>query len=294
MTKTQILIITFIFPFIGFSQTKTDLSSLLWQNVESCYSNFEDNTDQISDVKIIDDSKNGYLSISGSFPTCGCYCSESVGAYKDNEGNYTILQSSFSSCDWTKTTTSNKALTEILPDNFGVKSFTSQDLDSQFNHPIFFIEVTIPQKGTDTKISLQLVPFGMYLDEENSVCYGYSESSTENKSFYNLINIVNAFNDKNTLDCILKEDFNSISKLDFDTIEKLIKNKNFVSKAEITNQLKELKKIYDAYLQIEHTELILGWNRESAKFYIKEKGEKQSFISFKEFLLKNQYWTAMC
>jgi hypothetical protein len=47
-------------------------SALLWKFVDPCYSLLEDmDGDGKVDGDIVDDTKNGYLSVSGSYPTCG-------------------------------------------------------------------------------------------------------------------------------------------------------------------------------------------------------------------------------
>ncbi len=294
MPKRLIYLFTFIIPYIGFTQTKSELSQLLWNNVQACYSNLEDLESKTSDVKIIDDSKNGYLYISGSYPTCGCNCSSSIGAYKDVNGNYTLLQSDYSGCDWMKKTTSNRLLSEILPEDFGIKSFTTKDIVTDSISPLFYVEFEIPQLGTDTNVNLNLVPFGMKIKEDELICYEYSEYKSEKTSYYNIMELIRSLTDKNSLVSILSGNFKIIDKADIELIEKSIEKKQFLSKNDIQEQLKTLKKVYDVYIQIECTNLTLSWNRKTAKFEIKQLGKKQTKETFNDFLLNNLFWTALC
>jgi len=73
--------------------------------------------------KIIDDSINGYLKVSGSFPTCGCYCSNTIGAYKTHSDKYTFVKKSVWGCSWKKEITSNDSLSKIFPINFETNGF---------------------------------------------------------------------------------------------------------------------------------------------------------------------------
>ena len=92
--KFLIRLLFMLIPIIGMGQNKNTLSKMLWDRVGVCFSNFEDmDEDGSPDFDKIDDSKNGYLKISGSFPTCGCTCASAVAAYKNAAGSYTALRS---------------------------------------------------------------------------------------------------------------------------------------------------------------------------------------------------------
>ncbi|MDH5599053.1 MAG: hypothetical protein OEY34_08010, partial [Cyclobacteriaceae bacterium] len=69
------------------------LSDRLWAFVDGCYGaiydeEYEDN----GFSERVDDAKNGYVHISGSWPTCGCSCSSTAGAYKNEKGEYILLK----------------------------------------------------------------------------------------------------------------------------------------------------------------------------------------------------------
>ncbi|MGM0581596.1 MAG: hypothetical protein ACQETL_12990 [Bacteroidota bacterium] len=293
------LIILLLLPILTFGQSTETLSDLLWNSVNSCYSRFEDmNDDGIPEFDKIDDAANGFLQISGSWPTCGCSCKATVGAYKNDKGEYTTLQSEDFLCSWRRKISSNKSLEDILPRGFGLQSFTSKDITEQIDYPIFFIDFEIPRIGTETKAKIELVPFGLKPDGNKLHCFEYMEKPTyENcKSEYRIKDISKDINEPTTLDFLIKGEFNQISKADYEVIEDAIGNDDsrFSSIKEIQNTLINLQEIYSIYSVLESTEIILGWDRHTSNFYIKEKIEKNEDLTFQEFLIKNKYWGASC
>ncbi len=260
---------------------------------------FEDmDEDGFTDFNKIDDSQNGYLMISGGWPTCGCSCSSAVSAYKNQEGKYIILQSDKVLCSWERRIYSNKELKEILPISFGINSFISGQITEKISYPVLFLDFEIPHIGTDTKVTIELVPFGLKPDGNELYCFEYKENGgySNCKSIYRIADIAQEIKDDNTLDYLVKGDFDKISKSDNNIILKAIgdDDSRFKSKEEIQQYLRELKKIYNIYLMLETTELTLGWNRQDSKFFIKDKGNKPDKLVFKDFLIKNKYWSPMC
>ena len=91
-------------------------------------------------------------------------------------------------------------------------------------------------------------------------------------------------------------DFNKISSADNGVLVATIGNADnlFKSKEEIQKYLIELKQIYTVYSMLDATELTLGWNQKEGRFFIKEKGSKPEKTIFKDFLIKNKYWSPVC
>lgn len=284
---------------VGFGQTQESLSDILWNSVNSCYSNFEDmNDDGVPDFKKIDDSKNGYLQISGSWPTCGCSCSSTVGAYKNSKGKYVLLQSDRVLCSWERRISSNKNLSEILPKDFGINEFTIEKINNTFGYSIFFFEIEIPRIGTDTKVKIELVPFGLKPEEKKLGCFSYKELErfSNCKSLYEIERIARKIESDETIDHILSGNFEKISENDYDIVEGAIgtSSSRFDSKAELQKYCFELEEIFKIYQSLDCLEIVLGWNREESKFYVKEKKGSPSNISFREFLKTNKYWSPNC
>ena len=69
-------------------QKTSSLKKQMWQYIEQCHSAIEAGEDTDMKPEIIDDCSNGYLKVSGVWPTCGCGCSSIVGAYKKTDGSY--------------------------------------------------------------------------------------------------------------------------------------------------------------------------------------------------------------
>lgn len=296
----NILLIFFTFiTSVGFSQTQKSLSKLLWARVNTCYSRFEDmNDDGKPDFEKIDDSQNGYLKVWGGYPTCGCTCSSTVGAYKNSTGEFIFLQSDEFDCQWKKENSSSKSMEEIMPDNFGVNSFSTQNVNDHLKSPAFFIEFEIPRVGTDTKVKIEVVPFGLKPSGTDPICYSYKQdpSLMNWASIHSIKDIARGITNKNTLKLVLEGDFENIASEDEKVISKSIGSGfgKFETKTDLQNTLKELREIYDVFNQLDYNELILGWNRNESKFYIKDNGSISSKQTFREFLIENDYWSPKC
>ena len=294
--KNILLFFVIVIPSLVCGQKQETLSGILWGRVNNCYSMFEDmDDDGVLDFNKIDDSQNGYLKISGSWPTCGCSCNSTVGAYKNSEGKYVILQSDQVECSWERKISSNLELKEVLPIDFGINSFTSEHIDSESDYSVFFIDIEIPRIGTDTKVKIELVPFGLRPKGENLICFGYKVEKPY-KFLYGIRNVAKGISDPNTISYLLNGSFDKISSSDNTLISKLLgpEDDRFESMEELSEYLKELKNTYDLYCKLKTNELILGWNRNESRFFIKGTGEKIPEISFREFLINNSYWSWMC
>lgn len=292
------IVITFLAILLAntiYSQTKIDLNKALWQKAQSCYSNFEDlNKEEKKNLDIIDDTKNGYLEICGIYPTCGCYCSTIVSAYKDTNNNYTFIQTNEETCNWVKSVSSNKEIASILPENFGFNSFSSAQIIPFLKNPAFYLNFIIPRKGTDTKVTPELIPFGLNIKQKSAWVYSYSQNKAEPKSISDIKKIVTSIENNETITYLISEAIDSISPKDLKVIKTSIANKAFSSTKELSAIFTELKNIYNTYLTIQHSYIILGWNKEKGSFFIKEKGDKPKTITFKNFLLHANYWEPIC
>lgn len=303
LKKTFLLFIALI-PTLVFGENKATLSDSLWNRATSCQIHFEDlDENEKPPFDMIDDSENGYFKISGAFPTCGCACSLTVGAYINTEGLHTFLQSDSMMCSWERKISSNKQLKEILPTDFGINTFMSETIDAILQKPIFFIDFEVPRIGTDTKAKIELIPFGIFPEGSNLVSYEYreqdslnEESKQSDKVLTGIHNIAKNITDEKTLTFLLSGDFEKISAHDNEVILAEVSDNysNFKSLDELQHYLVKLKKAYDLYAQLETDEVILGWDKAKSKFFIKEKGESISIGTFKEFLVSSKYYSPMC
>jgi hypothetical protein len=287
-------------------QSQKPLKERLWERADHCHSMFEDvdNDGKLDMSDVIDDSQNGYLSVSGGWPPCGCECGTTVGAYKHGNGNYTLLQSEEYKCEWIRRISSDRKLKEVFPENFGINTFIpgfKQKSDKNTN-AVFYLNITIPRIGTDTKVFLELIPFGMAIKSEDILCYEINERNEKTlncKSIYGIKEIVSKAEDENTLNLLLKGSFDSISVHDRLIIQQTITTdkddeSHFKSQQELSQYLNSLKNIYEIYLSVENSQVTLGWNKEKGRFFVKEKSKPIKKVSFREFLLKNEYWSQVC
>ena len=160
------------------------------------------------------------------------------------------------------------------------------------NNSDFYVAIRIPKKGTITRVRLNMVPIGMHI-KGAPVVFSYSEIGSEPKSLLYIQRLVNELKNKNTLQSSLDSDFEKIDKTDQTIIKQLLaaEEKDFNS---LTLDLSYVKRKYDLYKQVQFSSVTLDWNRKMGKFYVLEKHKVDSIISFKEFILKIKFWTAIC
>ncbi|MFH0893548.1 MAG: hypothetical protein V2A54_03840, partial [Bacteroidota bacterium] len=140
-----------------------ELGRQLRKQVENCYKNFEDiDGDSLLDATIDIDSVNGYMHVSGMWPTCGCGCKATVGAYKQSKGKYIFLIDENWNCNWKSGVSSDKPMNTILPPGFGLHLFTENYKYTKGDESgYFYLSADIPRTGTETKFNINIIPFGM-------------------------------------------------------------------------------------------------------------------------------------
>ena len=297
MKKTLLQLLLFCCPIFLWAQSPKPLHQQLWDRVQPCYSNFEDMDDDGGlDYDKIDDARNGYLHISGTFPSCGCECSSTVGAYRNARQEYILVQVDEASCEWAKTLSSNRKLADILPENFGISHFTATPPLIELDHPVFFLHLTIPRKGTDTKAQLELVPFGLTATEKGPIAYQYSQEGVLLPPKGGIRGIAKNIQDPQTLQYMLEGSFNRIVPKDLALLTDEIgeDDLSYDSLEEIQASLQELKYRYDLYSSLAYTEITFSWNRQLSRFEIKDKGTPPVSMSFQQFLVEMTYWMLVC
>ncbi|WP_103867376.1 hypothetical protein [Aquimarina sp. I32.4] len=297
--KTYLSILVIIIVQSIYAQS---LKNILWNSVNPCYSeltyDLEEN-EQIINGEVIDDSKNGYLKVSGTFSTCGCNCTSTAGAYKQKNATYTVLTIEEWGCSWKKKLSSNKSLQQILPKELMIKSFIPSYDFKKYNqkYAIFYLQIDIPKIGTDTNASLQLIPYGVNYEATNILTYSYTENNKTTDNSIVIQQIANTIEDKQTLQYILNKQYEKITDKDKNLITNTINQDNdFLKSVTYLNKLiTQVHTIYTMYQLVKYDTIILGWDRNKSKFYIKEKVARSSTISFNEFILtKLTWWQALC
>ncbi len=304
MRKRYSIGFTLIILFISvniFGQSKHSLSKQLWERVQNCYSQFEDNDGdgKLDKVEIIDDVDNGFLKISGAIGTCGCHCNKTIAAFKDKGGNYTFLEQETSDCSWLHQVSSSRNLVGILPKNFGIQSFIPNLKDTLSKEALFYLDFNIPQHGTAIEVSLKIIPIGMHIKSDSLLVYRISEDDvTAHVQELNVIPELLTTLSSKSMNLILNNQMDKLCKQDINLIKtKLKKNNKELTLDSFGEQLRILKNIYNLYVSIEHKSILLKWDKEKTKFYIDKKGEAVKPITFIKFLLDKdilKYWMATC
>jgi len=294
----QSIIIIFTLQLAN-SQNKTPLSEKLWSQVQDCHVMLEDLDEDggIDFDEIIDDSNNGYLKISGSWPTCGCNCESIVGAYRTSSNNYVFIKKSTWPCSWQTQMSASDSLHKIFPINFEAEGFFQNKIEYNSPSASFYLDIEIPRKGTDTKVTIKTIPLGLNIKSEKNIEFGYTEQRSANwQQLYQIRKIANKINNNLTIKYLLDGSLDKISSADKDLIYSTIGNDDdkFKSIETLVQTFQELKQKHKLYTQIKYKMIILGWNREKGSFYIKEKIEQTNHESFIAFLKNKQYYSPIC
>ena len=284
-------------------ESNKSLSQQLWDKVTPCFeviNTFFDKENKDFDWKkdfdstIIDDSKNGYLHVFAAFPTCGCTHGHTVGAYTNKDGGYTFLERETWGCDFKYRMFSNRPLKDILPEGFGVKDFMPKLNSKGITQAFFYVDVDIPRKGTDTKLTIEFIPFGTNLESRNILLYGHPGFTAGNSKYldYSIIKIAEGVKNVQTIQYLLNAEYAKISLTDMKIINDNIDR--FESITELTVHLKIIKQAYDLSTLIEYKSYILDWDVEKSRFFLKEKVKADKLPSFRDFLINAPYLILGC
>ena len=301
MKKTiYVFLSLFIAVNIFGQESNKSLSQQLWDKVTPCFKvinklshgNWDWKKD--FDSTVIDDSKSGYLHVFVTYPTCGCTHGHTVGAYTNKDGGYTFLERETWDCDFIFKMFSNRPLKNILPEGFGVKDFMPKLNSKGITQAFYYVDVDIPRKGTDTKLTIELIPFGANFKSRDILLYEYPGNTSENSKNldYSIMNIAKGVKNVQTIQYLLNEEYAKISLTDMKIINDNIDR--FESITELTVHLKIIKQAYDLSTLIEYKSCILDWDVEKSRFFLKEKVKAEKLPSFRDFLINAPYLILGC
>ena len=300
MNQTFFLTILIFISQVIQAQNNEPLSEKLWKQVQDCYSMFEDMDEdgKVDYDEIIDDSKNGYLKVSGSWPTCGCNCENTIGAYKTSSNDYIFLKKYLWGCSWQKGLYLSDSASVIFPFDFEADGFFQTKLENLSHNAYFYLDFKIPRKGTETKVFIKPIPLGIKVKSKKNIVFGYAEKDkfAYSHKIFQIWRIASKTKQDNCIENLLNNKLNEVSETDKKIIEEAIgtDDSKFENIKELIICFQELKHIYEVYTQIHYDWLILGWNRDKGAFYIKEKGKRMKIDSFKDFLKKTEMWRPIC
>ncbi|MCB9195049.1 MAG: hypothetical protein H6598_02390 [Flavobacteriales bacterium] len=285
------------------SHSQNSLSGKLWDRVKSCNSALEDmDDDGKTDYEvIIDDSKNGYLKIGGSYPTCGCSCESTAGAFKTAKGEYVLIDETSWSCGWINEITSNRDLKQLFPKELEETIIPFKEDPSTLDRSIFYLDIEIPQFGTDLKVEIKLIPIGLKIPSKGSaLSYYYSqEDHIDTYASYQLEGLVRDSEDSLTIQHLMDGNYDLIISQDMELINGMIKKNDyddsrFATIDDISEELNKVKRIYEYSTLLKYDQLVLGWDKQKELFYIKSKTAVTRKLTFKEFIEESIFWSPMC
>jgi len=301
MRNILLLILLTLTFNVGFSQI---LKQQLWEFASDCHDairqGYEDSYDKSPDKledycnTCIDDTSHGYLFIEGSWPTCGCSCHSEIGGYRKANGEYTLIKYEQWPCSNSFGIYSNESLTDIMPEDFSLKSFNSNATYDTINY--FHLNVEVPRIGTDTKVSIQLFPLGQIgigktgisLNTENSKKLYYTLFSIE-------MDIASNLEDDSQLRLIINNRLDDLPKeVRKKILSEIGKDREFKTLDDLISQLNYIKTVYEAYNSLEYTKMIFSWNRTSGRFEIKDKSGKPKKLTLLEFIKEARYFSLAC
>ena len=298
--KVFLMIIIFLFNTALIGQ-KSTLADILWEEAGGRLSNMD--ADEESRTRVVDEASEGYLQVYYEDQGCGCPIETTVAGYKEIDGGYTVLKTFWDGCGWRKTLSSNKNLNSILPEEFGLHTFLpkSKETEYQITSAVFYLEAEIPRKGTETQLNLSYIPFGIHMaPKDHILTYQYKQVSEHGGTNFMysgaLQSMFQKISHENTLECILERTIDDITPEDKKIVEKMYgEDKTYRGIDELAAQIHQLKTIYQISKDVEFKSVILGWNRDEARFYIKEKIKNDvPELSFLEFVQQLPFLMAVC
>ncbi len=294
--KKYIILFTLFLCTEFFIYAQEDLKTVLWSQVSECWAMRENspfNDDMFSDV--VDDSKNGYLSISVGWPTMGCNCTNQVGAFTNKDGSYTILNREFWECEWVNEIKSNRDLKDVFPEEFGIETFLPNSEIAFEKKSIFYTDIEIPRVGTDMKVSINTIPFGINTIGNNGLSFGYREASDYSNCKYvsSISTLFYRAYPSSVINSIINKDYENLPEDCIEIIEETLGDEMpflLDSYDEFSKYLKLVRLAYELNKNIVYDYVILGWNVEDSRFYVKEKHKKTEYYDFKDFVKYSLFW----
>ncbi|MEM6732430.1 MAG: hypothetical protein AAF658_12800, partial [Myxococcota bacterium] len=157
-------------PATTVASSGTGMGAKLKELTASCRDNFED--ESLEDATVVNDLRNGYVSIAGAYPTCGCECSATAAAFKTAAGSYRYIAFESDDCSWMTSLKGDwgKVLAPWVYREFGSK------LAGYEGPAVFALKPLIPRKGTDLEVRLRLLPLRFKMSCEGGVCWSVADS----------------------------------------------------------------------------------------------------------------------
>lgn len=275
------------------------MEAMLWKQVDSCYSQLKDEEAESSDAEIVEDTRNGYLSVSGSYPACGCACSNTAAAYKKANGDYLYFGNESWSCSLSYRVYASEPLESILPEGFGFDSFMDEPAET-IPDGLFYIRSMIPRKGTDTTIVISETPFGMVKGCDSALCYDLSGDSWQTSTgMHELRSLLDESADEKLIDKLLDGRFRALLPAEVELIgaalgESSCSREGCPIATKLHEYLKIIHRKYSVYKKLKYKEIVLGWDKKAGRFIVKNRIKIVNHQSFYQFLTSGEFLAVMC
>jgi hypothetical protein len=300
-----ILITLLLIDNVAISQNNDFLKNQMWSYINECYTVIKDGQeDGMPYPDVIEDYANGYLMVSGNWPTCGCGCTSVVGAYKKADNSYVFLKTDEWVCNYKYSIISNVDIYRIMPIGFGLDTFLdSTDIDNSDEYSTFYLKADIPRYGTKTKFTLALIPIGLKVECPDNMCFSIKEFHS-NETYYENANMlfylkdfVSKISDVNALMSIMYKEKNTLNESN----KKAINNEHYIQGANFEEKLETISKDllyvyfrYKMYKQQKYTSVILVWDANESKFKIIKKEKAPIKMDFIKFIIESDFWQPRC
>lgn len=288
-----------ILLFLGLGMTTIVNAQTMKENlfnmVSRCYNawksegtDIDENGKKFEYGNIKYDLPNGYVETHGGWPTCGCGCEAKAAAFKDANGQYTYIKYEEFNCDDYGISDSNRNILDIMPEGFGLKSFTDYYLGKPSDYS-FQLKFIIPKVGTDMNVKLSVLPLGSVPNDVNGLTFK-STGNIKNAFTLHCLQYIAKEVDNNTLLWAAEGKFDELSAEQQEKFQKIVSSYNSHNNggeafySDILLCIIDVKRMYDIYQSLNCVDMTLKWNKQTARFEIKSKGPKVPACSFKEFL----------
>lgn len=297
------------FPDHEIPTTPANLREHLLSRVKTCRSMPGNAAPEDADARleVIDDVANGYVQVRAEWPPCGCDCKVTAAAFKSSDGSYTIVHMEDWGCSWTRRLASYPPLHVIFPEDLTIAAFIPS-LGGETGGGAaagataggtawFYLDAELPRIGTDVKLTIRTIPFGMRIESKGLLAYGYAEAEgASNCTMLFRIRDIAEHLDDAGLEAVTAGRLESLAPESREVVQSAIGDdaSRFRSIEDLSGHLNRLRRIYDLYCRIEHEWVVLAWEREKATFYIRDRGPAVPPVTFREFLFRGPYWSPEC
>ena len=145
------------------------------------------------------------------------------------------------------------SLHKIFPINFEAEGFFQSKIEYNSPSASFYLDIEIPRKGTDTKVTIKTIPLGLNIKSEKNIEFGYTEQRSANwQQLYQIRKIANKINNNLTIKYLLDGSLDKISSADKDLIYSTIGNDDdkFKSIETLVQTFQELSKNINYILKL--------------------------------------------